>query len=136
MRFNKKLTWVNMAVSAVGYVCWGVWLYDRFEVESDELHRKLFYTMYIPISLPPLLLSVLLTILFLHLDTLCCCCSSTAVPGEELSVYDPDSDRRFVIRDGQLMKPSESYVETGNTPSSSLRGCFIPFEDQTLAIVF
>ena len=124
-----------MAVSAVEYVCWGVWQYERFEQESDEPHRKLFYIMF-PIPLPFLLLSALLTILFLHLDTLCCCCPSTAGPGEELSVYDPDSDRRFVIRDGQLMKPSESYVETGNTPSSSLRGCFIPFEDQTLAIVF
>ena len=74
------------------YVCWGVWQYERFEEESDEPHRKLFYIMF-PIPLLFLLLSALLTILFLHLDDLCCCCPCTAEPGEELSVYDPDTDR-------------------------------------------
>ena len=44
------------------------------------------------------------------------------MPGEEISVYDPTTDKRFVLKDGELVEPSEKDVETGNTPFS-LCGC-------------
>ena len=60
--------------------------------------------------------------LFLHLDRLYSCCPCTGVPGEEISVYDPTTDKRFIIKDGELVEPPEDDVETGDTPSSSSYG--------------
>ena len=111
--FSKKFTWINMAVSVVGYVCWAVWFFFRFGLIIGLM----------VITLPPLLLSAILTLLFLHLDRLSCCCSWTRVPGEEISVYDPATDKRFVLKDGELVEPPEKDVETGNTPSSFCGCC-------------
>ena len=99
-----------MGVSAVGYVCWLVWYYYRFEVGAYEWREDLFFSEYIPASLSLLLLSAMLTGLFLHLDRLCCCCPCTGVPGEEISVYDPSTDKRFIIKDGDLVEPTEGDV--------------------------
>ena len=112
VRFSKKFTWLNMAVSAFGYVCWLVWYYFRFEVGGSETRsKKLFYTGTIPSTLSPLLLSAILTLLLLHLDRLCCCCSCTGVPGEEISVYDPTTDKRMILENGELVEPPEDDVE-------------------------
>ena len=45
------------------------------------------------------------------------------MPGEEISVYDPSTDKRFIIKDGEVVEPPEDDVETGDTPSSSSCGC-------------
>merc|ERR1712066_350981 len=38
--------------------------------------------------------------LFLHLDKLPCCCCN---PMEQLSVYDPEQDGRFIMLDGEIV---------------------------------
>ena len=43
------------------------------------------------------------------------CCSKICV-AEEISVYDPDTDQRFILRDGEMIKED---LEAGNTFSSS-----------------
>jgi len=53
--------------------------------------------------------SVILTAIFLHLDKLCDCCCN---PREQLSVYDPDLDKRFIMVDGEMMEEPEDDVET------------------------
>ena len=62
--------------------------------------------------LSPLLLSAILTLLLLHLDRLSCFCSCTAVPGEEISVYDPTTDKRMILENGELVEPPEDDTET------------------------
>ena len=92
-----------MTVSALGYVSWVVWFYNDFyyfklEVQFiDEAYKELFYPVYIPFTLSPFLLSAILTLLLLRLDRLSCCCSWTRVPGEEISVYDPSMDKRYIM---------------------------------------
>ena len=81
-----------MAVSVVGYICWEVWVYYS--------GKKFLGTLIL--SLPYLLLSTILTVLFLHLDRLCCCCSCTA--GGVTSVDDPTTDNRFIMIDGELVE--------------------------------
>ena len=44
------------------------------------------------------------------------------MPGEENSVYDPNTDKRFIIKNGELVEPPGEDVETGDTPSSSFCG--------------
>ena len=51
------------------------------------------------------------------------------MPGEEISVYDPNMDKRFVIKDGEVVEPPEEDVEIGSTPSSSFYGCCCPVQD-------
>ena len=43
------------------------------------------------------------------------CCSKICV-AEEISVYDPDTDQRFILRAGKMIKED---LEAGNTFSSS-----------------
>ena len=111
--FSKKFTWVNMAVSVVGYVCWAVWFYHRFDHGAHEWYKYWFYTQIIPSTLSPLLLSAILTLLLLHLDRLSCCCSWTRVPGEVTSVYDPTTDKRMILENGELVEPPEE-TEVGS----------------------
>ena len=90
-----------MALTIVSYVSWVVWWY--FNIESfDSLNFILLTT------LPPLVLSILFTILFLHLDKLCRCCCN---PREQLSVYDPDLDKRFIKKEGKWVEDNENDVE-------------------------
>ena len=87
----------------------------------------------IPSTLSPLLLSASLTLLLLHLDRLCCCCSCTSVPGEEISVYDPTTDKRMILENGELVEPPEDDTETSNNSSSC---CSCPLDqlaDQLLS---
>ena len=100
MSFSKKFTWVNIAFSSVGYVVCGVWSHFAYDTDLKEL---------IYISLPPLILSILLTALFLHTDKLCCCCCN---PREQLSVYDPDLDKRFIMVNGEVVEDTEADAET------------------------
>jgi len=94
--FSKKFTWLNITISTVGYVVWVVWAY--FNSIFDFI-----------IILPLHVSSILLTALFLHLDKLCCCCCN---PREQLSVYDPDLDKRFIMLDGEVVEDLEGDVET------------------------
>ena len=109
--FSKKFTWVNMAVSVVGYVCWAVWYYHRFDQGAYEWSKWNFYNIIIPPTLSLLLLSAILTLLLLHLDRLSCCCSWTRVPGEVTSVYDPTTDKRMILENGELVDPPEDEGE-------------------------
>ena len=101
--FSKKFTWFNIIVSTVGFVSWLVWYYYAL-----ELHLEYKYILTIP--LPLYLSSILLTVLFLHLDKLCCCCCN---PREQLSVYDPDLDKRFIMKDD--VETAADDVETKTT---------------------
>ena len=124
-----------MGVSAVGYVCWLVWFYYKFEFYADEWVKDAFFSITIPRSLSPLLMSAILTGLFLHLDRLCSCCPCTGVPGEEISVYDPNTDKRLILVNNDLVEPPEDDVETGDTPSSSFCGCCSPAQEQNTSDV-
>ena len=119
-----------MAVSAVGYACWLVWFYYRISLGESEFRKDEFSSIYTPTTLSPLLLSVILTGLFLHLDRLCVCCPCTGVPGEEISVYDPSTDKRLLLVNSNLVEPPEVDMETGDTPSSSFCGCCSPAQEQ------
>ena len=102
IRFSKKFSWINIGVSAVGYVACLVLLHWWLIIYTG----------------PPILLSLILTVLFLHLDRLCCCCSCCLEPGEEISVYDPHTDQRLLLRDGQMVEPPEEDLEAGHTSTS------------------
>ena len=113
--FSKKFSWINIGVSAVGYVAWSVWSYNNLDVRNV---KYFFLNIHIPATLSPFLLSSFLTVLFLHLDRLCSCCSCCLEPGEEISVYDPHTDQRLLLRDGQMVEPPEEDLEAGHTSSS------------------
>ena len=96
--FSKKFTWLNIVVSTVSYLIWGeVSLIGNFE------HILVFLIFALPLPL-------LLTGLFLHTDKLCCCCCTSR---DQLSVYDPGLDKRFIMVDGEALDP-EDDVETPN----------------------
>ena len=116
-----------MAVSAVGCSCLLVWCSLQYLNHVNIFQLEHFIFVFIP--LVSFLPSLILTILFLHLDRLCSCCSCTGVPGEEISVYDPTIDKRFVFKDGELVEPPKEDVETGDTPSSSFCGCCCPVQE-------
>ena len=113
--FSKKFTWVNFAVSSVGYLSWAIWLYFRFRGDW------VYFNQILPSTLSPLLLSMILTILLLHLDKLSCCSDCCLSPGEQLSVYDPLEDKRYIMVNGKIEdvpeddeKATEDDVEAGN----------------------
>ena len=104
-------------------------LLPTLDVYSDVNLMLLSFASLISLSLFHLP-SVILTGLFLHLDRLCCCCPCTGVPGEEISVYDPSTDKRLILVNSELVEPPEDDVETGDTPSSSCYGCCSPVQEQ------
>ena len=54
-------------------------------------------------------------LVLLHLDKLSpCCCACGLYPGEQLSVYDPDLDKRFIMKDGEVVEDPEDHVEDPN----------------------
>ena len=57
-----------------------------------------------------------------------CCC--TCVPGEEISVYDPSTDKRMILVNGELVEPPVEDLETGNSPSSSFCGCCCSVQEE------
>ena len=119
--FSKKFSWINIGVSAVGYVAWSVWGY--YYLESYSVYLKLFPFTFLTLlimTFTPFLLSSFLTVLFLHLDRLCSCCSCCLEPGEEISVYDPHTDQRLLLRDGQMVEPPEEDLEAGNSSPPSI----------------
>ena len=93
--FSKKFTLLNIGVSAVSYLCWLFWFYFQVEEENDE------YLIVFSMTASCLALSALLTILFLHVDNICCDCCLSA--GELISVYDPSTDRRFILQEGAIV---------------------------------
>ena len=99
--FSKKFTYINITVSSVGYVCLVVWWYFNFLLDD--------FIFVLVVTLPLHVLSIHLTALFLHLDKLPCCCCN---PKEQLSVYDPDLDKRFIMKDGEVVEDPEDDVET------------------------
>ena len=88
-----------MALSIVGFGSWLVWFYLSFYLLN----------VFQIFSITPLLSTILFTTLFLHLDKLAKCCCD---PREKLSVYDPAQDKRFIMRDGEVVEDPEDDVET------------------------
>ena len=101
--FSTRFTYINIAVTTVGYVSWLVWLYCT----AGVFRRWAFYKYVLPCTLPFFVASILLTALFLHLDKLPFCNAR-----EQLSVYDPDLKRRFIMVDGEVVEDPEDDVET------------------------
>ena len=89
--FSKKFTCLNVVASFVGYFGWGVWWYGK------SVGRFFWFFL---IILPLLGLSIIPTSFFL-------CCQSID-PMEEYSVYDPELDKRFIMKDGELVDPKDS----------------------------
>ena len=94
--FSKRFTWFNMIISTINCVVWCVWSYFNYAI------------IYSLIILPLSVVSILLTALFLHTDKLCCWCD----PREQLSVYDPDLDKRFIMVDGEVVEDTEADADT------------------------
>ena len=99
--FSRIFTWLNIAVNTLGYAVCGALL------QSKELSYILSFIHFYPL-IP--LSSILLTALFLHLDKLCCCCCN---PREQLSVYDPELDKRFIMVDGEVLEDPEDDQRIG-----------------------
>jgi len=96
--FSTKFTYINIAVTTVGYVVWGVWHHlGPFASHFGPFANGRFHIYILIAVLPPFVLSILFTALFLHYDKMCGGCCK---PREQLSVYDPDQDRRFIMVDG------------------------------------
>jgi len=98
--FSKKFSWLNILFSTVGYVVFVVRLYYNLFIR--DFNDSLLTT------LPLYLSSILVAALFLHLDKLPCC-----NPREQLSVYDPDLDQKFIMLDGRVVEDPEGEVENG-----------------------
>ena len=83
VRFSKKMTAVNMALTLAGIISWGI--YVSFESKGlGAVVGTIFFSLYF---LPGLVF----TLLFLLYDKLCCCCCTCCLsPPEEIAVYDPD----------------------------------------------
>ena len=94
--FSKRFTYINMTVTTVGFVSWFLYFGVNFAI--------LIFTLLL------LLFSILLTALFLHLDKLPKCCN----PREQLSVYDPDRDQRFIIVNDKIVEDPEDDMEKSN----------------------
>lgn len=109
--FSRKYTFVNMAVSILGYVHWLAWYYTRFAVGERERAKEIFFSRQIPFSVSPLLLSAILTYCLLILDRLPCSLLASRAPGEVLSVYDPSTDRRYIMEAGEVVEPPEEYYD-------------------------
>ena len=92
-----------MSVSVGGYVCWAVCYFHNIMYFYHYHYIYLFFTRIIPFTLPVLLLSAILTIVLLVLDRL----SLSCIPREKVSVYDPSSDKRFIIESGEVVEPHE-----------------------------
>merc|ERR1712066_390188 len=118
VRFSKRFSWSNIGVSLVGYVTWAVWFYYRFDFGRYAWSRHDFYALHLSSTIPPLVLSAILTALFLHLDRVCCS-ECARVPGEQISVYDPVTDKRYIMDQdtGEIIPVPEEDEETGNNPS-------------------
>jgi len=107
--FSTKFTYVNIVVTTVGYVVWGVWYnlgpFAPLFFGPQPWNR--FDPVILVAVLPPLVLSILFTAIFLHFDKVYGCCSICirycCNPMEQLSVYDPDLDRRFIMLDGEIV---------------------------------
>ena len=102
--FSRRFTYINTILTTAGYVSWLVWWY--FSVV--KFHQKWTFPKYIlPYTLPFFLIGILLTVLFLHLDKVPRC-----DPREQLSVYDPVLDKRFLMVDGEVVEAAEDDDET------------------------
>ena len=107
--FSKKFTWLNVAVSTIGFVVW--------RASLDWRDTSVLSFLLVP--------SFILTALFIHLDCYCCCCCNSR---EQLSVYDPSLDKRFIMVDGEVVEDPEDDVETPEddveTVNKTFCGCF------------
>ena len=118
-----------MALSIVGFVSWLVWWYYNFvtNIYVNLWLHNLFYDYILPITVPLLVFSILLTALFLHLDKLPKCCCD---PREQLSVYDPDLDERFIMLDGEVVEDPEDCVDDVETGTKTWCGWCCQTEEQ------
>ena len=112
--FSKSFTYINITVTSVGYVCMVVWWSGEVGIDLDIKSGILQYT------LPLFVMSILLTALFLHLDKLLCC---SCDPREQLSVYDPDLDKRFVMLDGEVVEDPEDDLENAEDVEIGTKTC-------------
>ena len=64
-------------------------------------------------ELPFILLpGVVFTLIFLHLDSVCCCCRCLLLPPGQVSVYDPSNQElELVLRDGRVLQVTEEDEE-------------------------
>ena len=120
--FSKKFTYINIVLSIVGFGSWFVWFH--FNIDTG--------TFFLIFTLPVLVFSILLSIFFLLLDKMPKCCCN---PREQLSVYNPDLDKRFIMLDGEVVDDPEddddNPKDDGETPEVDVEagtkiwsGCF------------
>jgi len=96
--FSKKMSFANIVLTTVGFVSWVVYCY--YEI-------KWWHPGGIIFGLPLLVISIIHTLLFLFLDKLSSCFSCCPTSEEQLSVYDPRDDKRFILQNGQLRDDTE-----------------------------
>ena len=108
--FSKKFTWLNIAFSIIAYVAYGVRIFISLDPSSEDflysfIYFAFFLGLVLYLILPLHVLTVLLTVLFLHTDKLCCCYCN---PRDQLSVYDPKLNKRLIMVDGELVEDPDN----------------------------
>ena len=123
-------TGLNMLVTTIGYFALLVLWYFGFTSLPEE--RFVALLIILTWTLPLLVPSFILTALFLITDNLCDCCYDLR---KQLSVYDPELDKRFILVDGQLKEDPEDEAVTPDddveTGTNSCFGCFNCFVADT-----
>ena len=77
------------------------------QLELELLRPCQFHSIFLMViaTLPILVVSIIFTALT---DKLCCCCCN---PREQLSVYHPDLDKRYILFNGEVVEDVETPRE-------------------------
>ena len=102
VKFSKRFTLINIAISVAGIITCLVW-------NSDQLVAIKTFTITLVITSATTILGILSTVIFLYLDTLCCCCCGCFLSATEtLRVFDPDQpERNFIMEDGRVVEVTD-----------------------------
>ena len=129
VKFSKRFTLINIAISVAGLVAWFVFSFFKIGADFEQLISELkkidifdfvlrptknfyeirSYTITLVITSALTIIGILSTIIFLYLDTLCCCCCGCFLSATEtLRVFDPDQpERNFIMEDGRVVEVTD-----------------------------
>ena len=144
VKFSKRFTLINIAISVAGLVAWFVFSFFKIGADFKQLISELkkidifdfvlrptknfyeirSYTITLVITSALTLIGILSTIIFLYLDTLCCCCCGCFLSATEtLRVFDPDQpERNFIIKDGRVVEVSDEDESVTVVPADNQFG--------------
>ena len=103
LALSDNLSCLNILLSSLGDTGWLFWVGLTFGLHD-------YYSVSLTSTLSPLLLSIILTGLFFQIGRNI---------EQEISVFDPSTDQRLILRDGKLVKPDERRQDS---PSNLVEG--------------